>query len=110
MLTLRPRAARPVSHSRRGRAGNALSQDHSWVANRQGGRPPLCIALPAMKELPATLPLSPIGWDTLAVKVWTEANNAAYGEAIAPALILVTAAAVPMLLLAARDRIRELAP
>ena len=110
MLTLRPRAARPVSLRRLDRTGNALSQDHSWVANRQGGRPPLCIALPAMKELPAMLLLSPTGWDTFAVKVWTDANNAAVGEAAAPALILVAAAAVPMLLLAAPDRIRELAP
>ncbi len=68
------------------------------------------VLLTAMKELPATLLLSPTGWDTLAVKVWTAANDAAYGEAAAPALILVAAAAVPMLLLAPRDRIRELAP
>jgi iron(III) transport system permease protein len=68
------------------------------------------VLLTAMKELPATLLLSPTGWDTLAVKVWTDANNAAYGEAAAPALILIAAAAVPMLLLAPRDHIRELAP
>src|SRR5215210_4679473 len=66
--------------------------------------------LAAMEELPATLLLSPTGWDTLAVSVWTAANDAAYGEAAAPALILVAAAAVPMLLLAPRDRMRELAP
>jgi iron(III) transport system permease protein len=63
-----------------------------------------------MKELPATLLLSPTGWNTLAVEVWTAANNAAYGEAAAPALILIAAAAVPMLLLAPRDREREQAP
>jgi iron(III) transport system permease protein len=68
------------------------------------------VLLTAMKELPATLLLSPTGWDTLAVAVWTAANNAAYGEAAAPALILIAAAAVPMLLLAPRDRVRELAP
>jgi iron(III) transport system permease protein len=68
------------------------------------------VLLTAMKELPATLLLSPTGWDTLAVRVWTLANNAAYGEAAAPALILIAAAAVPMLLLAPRDRMRELAP
>src|SRR5215210_2047492 len=68
------------------------------------------VLLTAMKELPATLLLSPTGWDTLAVKVWTDANNAAYGQAAAPALILIAAAALPMLLLAPRDRIRELAP
>jgi iron(III) transport system permease protein len=68
------------------------------------------VLLTAMKELPATLLLSPTGWDTLAVRVWTLANNAAYGEAAAPALILIAAAALPMLLLAPRDRVRELAP
>src|SRR3954453_6943311 len=110
MLTLGPSAARPVSLPRLGRAGNAVSQDHSWVANSLGGRPPLWIVLPAIKELPATLLLSPNGCDTLAVKVLTDANNAAYGGAAAPALSLVAAAAGPMLLLAPRDRIRELAP
>ncbi|MCC2665799.1 MAG: binding-protein-dependent transport system inner rane component, partial [Geminicoccaceae bacterium] len=68
------------------------------------------VLLTAMKELPVTLLLSPTGWDTLAVRVWTAANDAAYGEAAAPALILIAAAAVPMLLLAPRDHIRELAP
>jgi hypothetical protein len=110
MLTLRPRAARPVSLRRLDRTGNALSQGRSRVASRQGGRPPLWTELPAMKELPAMLLLSPTGWDTFAVKVWTDANNAAVGEATAPALILVAAAAVPVLLLAPRDRIREVAP
>ena len=68
------------------------------------------VLLTAMKELPATLLLSPTGWDTLAVMVWTAANDAAYGEAAAPALILIAAAAVPMLLLTPRDRVREQAP
>src|ERR687894_2764497 len=68
------------------------------------------VLLTAMKELPVTLLLSPTGWDTLAVAVWTAANDAAYGEAAAPALILNTAAAMQKLLLAPRDRIRELAP
>ena len=68
------------------------------------------VLLTAMKELPATLLLSPTGWDTLAVEVWTAANDAAYGEAAAPALILIAAVAVPMLLLAPRDRVSEQAP
>jgi iron(III) transport system permease protein len=68
------------------------------------------VLLTAMKELPATLLLSPTGWDTLAVDVWTAANDAAYGRAAAPALILVAAAAIPMLLLAPRDRVQEHAP
>src|ERR687894_866029 len=49
MLTLRPRAARPVSPPRIGRAANALTQDNSRVAaGRQGERPPLWILLPAV--------------------------------------------------------------
>jgi iron(III) transport system permease protein len=68
------------------------------------------VLLTAMKELPATLLLSPTGWDTLAVEVWTAANDAAYGEAAAPALLLIVAASIPMLLLAPRDRVREHAP
>ena len=62
------------------------------------------VMLTTMKELPATLLLSPTGWNTLAVEVWNAANDAAYGRAAAPALILIAAAAIPMLLLAPRDR------
>jgi iron(III) transport system permease protein len=68
------------------------------------------VLLTAMKELPATLLLSPTGWDTLAVEVWTAAGDAAYGRAAAPALLLIAAAALPMLLLAPRDHLREHAP
>ncbi len=68
------------------------------------------VLLTAMKELPATLILSPTGWDTLAVEVWTAANDAAYGRAAAPALILIAVSAIPMLLLAPRHDRREHAP
>jgi iron(III) transport system permease protein len=68
------------------------------------------VLLTAMKELPATLLLSPTGWNTLAVEVWTAANDAAYGAAAAPALLLIVAASIPMLLLAPRDRVQEHAP
>ncbi len=62
------------------------------------------VLLTAMKELPATLLLSPTGWDTLAVDIWTAANDAAYGRAAAPALILIVIASIPMLFLAPRER------
>jgi iron(III) transport system permease protein len=92
MFTLRPRVARLVSLAQPGiLAGAALA------------------LLTAMKGLPATLRVSPTGWDTLAVRVWTAANDAAFGEAAAPAQILIAAATVPMLLFAPRDRRRELA-
>jgi iron(III) transport system permease protein len=68
------------------------------------------VFLTAMKELPATLLLSPTGWSTLAVEVWTSANDAAYGRAAAPALLLIAVATAPMLFLAPRERRQEHAP
>jgi len=64
------------------------------------------VLLTTMKELPVTLLLSPTGYDTLATRIWTAANDASYGQAAAPALLLVVVSAVPTLLLAARDRTR----
>lgn len=64
------------------------------------------VLLTTMKELPVTLLLSPTGYDTLATRIWTAANDAAYGQAAAPALLLVVVSAVPTLLLTARDRAR----
>jgi len=48
MLTLRPRAARPVFLPRLGRAGNALTEGDARFSSRQGERPPLWIVLPAV--------------------------------------------------------------
>ena len=42
------------------------------------------VFLSAMKELPATLLLRPIGFDTLATEIWTDTSIGAYGDA-APA-------------------------
>jgi iron(III) transport system permease protein len=68
------------------------------------------VLLTAMKELPATLLLSPTGWNTLAVEVWTAANDAAYGQAAGPALILIAIATVPMLFLTRGESHQERAP
>jgi iron(III) transport system permease protein len=62
------------------------------------------VLLTTMKELPVTLLLAPTGYDTLAIEIWTAANDAAYGRAAAPALLLILLSAIPTLLLAARDR------
>ena len=51
------------------------------------------VFLSAMKELPATLLLRPIGFDTLATEVWTATSAAAYAEAAPPALVLIAVAA-----------------
>lgn len=65
------------------------------------------VLLTTMKELPVTLLLRPTGYDTLATTIWTAANDAAFGRAAAPALLLVGLSALPTLLLAARDRMAD---
>ncbi len=57
------------------------------------------VFLTAMEELPATLLLSPIGYETLAVQVWSEAQAAFYSQAALPALILIMISALPTYLI-----------
>ena len=61
------------------------------------------VFLTAMKELPATLLLAPIGFDTLATEVWSASSEAFFARAAAPALILILVAALPLALLVARE-------
>ncbi len=49
----------------------------------------LLMFLLCIKELPATLLLRPIGFDTLAVRVWLEASEELYQLAAPPALLIV---------------------
>lgn len=62
------------------------------------------VFLTAVKELPATLVLRPLGFDTLPVRVWTPARDGLYAEAGPPALMLVLLSVVPLYLLLARRR------
>ena len=57
------------------------------------------VFLSAMKELPATLLLKPIGFETLATEVWTATSVSAYSAAAPPALALVVFAAPAIWLL-----------
>ncbi len=59
--------------------------------------------LQCMKELPATLLLRPVGFDTLAVRVWLEASEELYQSAAAPALLIVVISLPALALLVARD-------
>lgn len=62
------------------------------------------VFLTAMKELPATLLLAPIGVRTLATEVWTAVSEAYFARAAAPALLLIVCSSVPLALLAAREQ------
>ncbi len=59
--------------------------------------------LQSMKELPATLLLRPVGFDTLAVRVWLEASEEYYQLAAAPALLIVMMSLPALWLLVSRD-------
>ena len=54
------------------------------------------VFLITMKELPATLILGPIGFNTLATSIWSSAEAAFFAQTAVPALLLVAASAVPM--------------
>ncbi len=65
------------------------------------------VFLTAMKELPATLILRPIGFETLATRVWSAAAEGIYSEAALPALLLVAASAPPVWALIIRPALAE---
>ncbi len=49
-----------------------------------------------LKELPATLLLRPPGFDTLAVRVWSEAHEGFYARAAPAAMLILTASVLPL--------------
>jgi iron(III) transport system permease protein len=64
----------------------------------------IVVFLTAVKELPATLVLRPIGFDTLPVRVWTPARDGLYSEAGPAALLLVIISLIPLLAVLLRRR------
>ena len=56
------------------------------------------IFLQTMKELPATLLLRPVGFDTLAIRVWMEASEEYY-QLAAPSALLIVLVGLPALIL-----------
>lgn len=62
------------------------------------------VFLLVMKELPATLILSPTGFNTLATSIWSAASEAFFARAALPALLLIAASAVPLSFLMLRER------
>ncbi len=59
--------------------------------------------LQTMKELPATLLLRPVGFDTLAIRVWLEASEEYYRLAAPSALLIVLVGLPALALLLSRD-------
>jgi iron(III) transport system permease protein len=93
-------------------AGRSLGQRKSAVFRRitlplvtpgilAGGA---LVFLTAMKELPATLLLSPLGYKTLSMSVWSSISEAYFAQAAAPSLLLILLSSIPLAFLTLRDR------
>ncbi len=107
-----------------GRAALLQINPHLEEASRSLGRKPLqvflTVTLPlvrpgilsgaalifftTMKELPATMILSPIGFKTLAMTIWSATSEAFFARAAAPALMLILASAAPVYFLTLSKR------
>ena len=65
------------------------------------------VFLSAMKELPATLLLRPIGFETLATEIWKLTSVGAYSRAALPALVLILVSAPFVYFLSSRHEPTE---
>lgn len=62
------------------------------------------VFLTAIKELPITLMLSPTGFKTLAVEIWSATAEAFFARAAAPALLLIAISSLSIFLILSQDR------
>lgn len=63
------------------------------------------VFLHAIKELPATLILAPIGFETLALDIWRQTTIGFFEAGAIPALVLVLVAAPPLYLLSGKGAV-----
>ncbi|MDZ7642808.1 MAG: hypothetical protein U5K76_00315 [Woeseiaceae bacterium] len=63
----------------------------------------LLVFVDVMKELPITLMTRPFGWDTLAVRVFQLTTEGEWQRAALPALAIVVAGLVPVVILSRRN-------
>jgi iron(III) transport system permease protein len=62
----------------------------------------LLVFVEAMKEMPATLLLRPFGWSTLATRIYELTSEGEWQQAALPAITLVLAGLVPVIMLVRR--------
>jgi iron(III) transport system permease protein len=65
------------------------------------------IFLTAMKELPVTLLLAPIGFKTLATTIWSSISEAFFAAAALPALLIILLSSIPMAFLVLHEQRNE---
>jgi iron(III) transport system permease protein len=67
----------------------------------------ILVLVDVMKELPVTLMMRPFGWDTLAVKIYEFTSEGEWKMAAAPALVLIAAGLLPIMLLTGKTEARK---
>jgi len=65
------------------------------------------VFLTTMKELPATLILRPLRFDTLVTYIWRVQEAGLYGQAAVPALVLVVVSGLSMAVILAQEGGRD---
>jgi iron(III) transport system permease protein len=98
-LTRIPRSLDEVARSLGAGAGRTLRRIHGPLIRRGLLAALLLVFVDVMKEMPATLLLRPLDLDTLAIAVWRRTGESLWEEAAVPALMLVLAGLVPVILL-----------
>jgi iron(III) transport system permease protein len=81
-------------------AGRRLRRIHLPMTRPALATAALLVFVDCMKELPATLLLCPLGFETLSTHLYGEAARGTYEEGAIAALLIVVAGLVPVLILA----------
>jgi len=103
LLRIRPsldEAARSLGYS----PTSTLTQVHAPLMRASLLTAAILVFVDVMKELPATLIVRPFNFDTLAVQVYRLAADERLSEAAAPALAIIVAGLLPVVLLSWRIR------
>ena len=99
-------AARSLGVGPRG----VLRRIHLPLIRRGLATAAILVFVDVMKEMPATLLLRPLGYETLAIRVWQFTSESLWEAAALPALTIVAAGIIPVIILvgsSARPRARK---
>jgi iron(III) transport system permease protein len=94
-----PRSLDEVARSLGAGAARTLRAVHVPLIRRGLVAALLLVFVDVMKEMPATLLLRPLSLDTLAMAIWQRTAESLWEEAAVPALALVLAGLIPVVLL-----------
>ncbi|MDP9444851.1 MAG: iron ABC transporter permease, partial [Actinomycetota bacterium] len=87
--------------------GRVLRRVHLPLVRSGLGVAVVLVLIDALKELPIVLLLRPFGFSTVSVWVYELASESRWQSAALPALVIVAAAVLPVVLLFGRVRLRE---